>query len=196
YRNCHQYHQRSEFFADYGIYDVNITIPGNYIVGATGEKRTVVPNGDGTYTPSAGKYSTLIKNLDESYILTRKHGTVYSFNSEGKLTQIEDKNGNCTTVLYGSGGTLSSIIDSGARALTFTRNSQGRITRTEDPDGRIFTYEYDDEGNLTGFTDPSGSRTTYQYDAGHNLIVVTNTNGYSTYYEYSQYDRAIHTRQD
>ena len=28
------------------------------------------------------------------------------------------------------------------------------------------------------------------------LIVVTNTNGYSTYYEYSQYDRAIHTRQD
>jgi len=46
--NCHQYHSRSEFFADYGIYDVNITVPNEYIVGATGEERTAVPNGDET----------------------------------------------------------------------------------------------------------------------------------------------------
>ncbi len=150
------------------------------------------PNGDGTYTPSTGKYSTLIKNPDESYTLTRKHGTVYSFNSEGKLTQIEDRNGNCTTVLYDSGGTLSSIIDSGARTLTFTRNSQGRITRTEDPAGRIFTYEYE-EGNLIKVTDPSGSQTTYQYDEERNLVEVTDANGHSTHYVYSPHDRAIHT---
>ena len=34
--NCHQYHAVTEFFADYGVYEVNITIPREYIVGATG----------------------------------------------------------------------------------------------------------------------------------------------------------------
>ncbi|HPN44137.1 MAG TPA: M1 family metallopeptidase [bacterium] len=34
--NCHQYHRNSEFFADFGDYDVSITVPENYIIGATG----------------------------------------------------------------------------------------------------------------------------------------------------------------
>jgi hypothetical protein len=34
--NCHQFHLNSEFFADYGVYEVTITLPDNYIVGATG----------------------------------------------------------------------------------------------------------------------------------------------------------------
>ena len=42
--NCHQYHQNSEFFADYGTYDVNLTVPKDYVVGATGERRTSVTN--------------------------------------------------------------------------------------------------------------------------------------------------------
>jgi hypothetical protein len=46
--NCHQYHARSEFFADYGIYDVNITVPSKYVVGATGKRRSVTKNPEGT----------------------------------------------------------------------------------------------------------------------------------------------------
>ncbi|MFO7889675.1 MAG: M1 family metallopeptidase [bacterium] len=34
--NCHQFHAHSEFFADYGVYNVDITLPKQYIVGATG----------------------------------------------------------------------------------------------------------------------------------------------------------------
>ncbi len=34
--NCHQYHANSEFFADFGIYDVTVTLPEAMIVGATG----------------------------------------------------------------------------------------------------------------------------------------------------------------
>ena len=34
--NCHQFHADSEFYADYGVYDVNITTPTEYWVGATG----------------------------------------------------------------------------------------------------------------------------------------------------------------
>lgn len=34
--NCHQFHRNSEFYADYGVYNVSITLPKDYIVGATG----------------------------------------------------------------------------------------------------------------------------------------------------------------
>lgn len=34
--NCHAFHMNSEFFADFGVYDVSITVPKGYVVGATG----------------------------------------------------------------------------------------------------------------------------------------------------------------
>ncbi|MEK6572540.1 MAG: M1 family metallopeptidase, partial [Bacteroidota bacterium] len=49
--NCHQFHRTTEFFADYGVYDVSITVPATYVVGATGgEPRSTKDNGDGTKT--------------------------------------------------------------------------------------------------------------------------------------------------
>lgn len=34
--NCHQYHSNGEYYADFGKYKVDITVPENYIVGASG----------------------------------------------------------------------------------------------------------------------------------------------------------------
>ncbi len=48
--NCHQYHAHSEFYADFGVYDVFITVPEENIVGATGIEVEVSNNGDGTAT--------------------------------------------------------------------------------------------------------------------------------------------------
>jgi len=48
--NCHQYHAQSEFFADFGVYNVNITLPQNEIVGATGLETGSEQNSDGTTT--------------------------------------------------------------------------------------------------------------------------------------------------
>ncbi len=35
--NCHQYHATSEFFADFGVYDVTIFVPKDFKVGAVGQ---------------------------------------------------------------------------------------------------------------------------------------------------------------
>ncbi len=48
--NCHQFHLNSEFFADFGVYNVWITLPKAYIVGATGLEYSVTENPDGTAT--------------------------------------------------------------------------------------------------------------------------------------------------
>jgi len=37
--NCHEYHLNSEFYADFGSYDVSIVAPREYVVGAVGEEQ-------------------------------------------------------------------------------------------------------------------------------------------------------------
>jgi hypothetical protein len=37
--NVHEYHLNSEFYADYGLFDVKLTVPSDYTVGATGEEQ-------------------------------------------------------------------------------------------------------------------------------------------------------------
>jgi hypothetical protein len=50
--NCHQYHVDTEFFADFGTYNVNLRVPDPYIVGASGIQTGEQSNSDGTKTLS------------------------------------------------------------------------------------------------------------------------------------------------
>jgi hypothetical protein len=48
--NCHQFHAMTEFFSDYGVYDVRMTVPAGWMVGATGVEQDRHDNPDGTIT--------------------------------------------------------------------------------------------------------------------------------------------------
>src|ERR1700730_9392439 len=48
--NCHQYHAMTEFFADFGVYDVKLTLPQYEVVGASGVEVSSVDNPDKTKT--------------------------------------------------------------------------------------------------------------------------------------------------
>ena len=48
--NCHQFHAYTEFFADFGVYDVKLTVPQYEVVGASGVEVSSVNNPDGTKT--------------------------------------------------------------------------------------------------------------------------------------------------
>nr|WP_240734092.1 M1 family metallopeptidase [Dyella soli] len=48
--NVHEFHFNSEFYADFGSYDVRLTVPTGYTVGAVGEAQGAAIEGNGTST--------------------------------------------------------------------------------------------------------------------------------------------------
>ena len=47
---CRQFHATTEFFADFGVYDVSVTVPTGWLLGATGRERSRTDRGNGTTT--------------------------------------------------------------------------------------------------------------------------------------------------
>ncbi len=47
---AHQFHANTEFFSDYGRYDVRMTVPQGWVVGATGREQSRTDSGHGTTT--------------------------------------------------------------------------------------------------------------------------------------------------
>jgi hypothetical protein len=70
--NCHQYHASSEYYADFGTYHVNITVPAAYKdkVGATGKLRSerVNPDGSVTYSYYQEKVHDFAWTADPNYL--------------------------------------------------------------------------------------------------------------------------------
>jgi hypothetical protein len=48
--NCHQFHNSTEFYSDYGVYDVAMTVPEAWVLGATGREVGRQDNADATVT--------------------------------------------------------------------------------------------------------------------------------------------------
>ena len=48
--NCHPFYPWTEFFSDFGVYDVKLTLPAGFVVGATGRQEAQTTNPDGTET--------------------------------------------------------------------------------------------------------------------------------------------------
>lgn len=48
--NAHQFHAATEFFSDFGVYDVSLTVPKGWIVGATGIGTPAAPKDDNQET--------------------------------------------------------------------------------------------------------------------------------------------------
>lgn len=197
------YNSQDDFNGQFGYgwrsnFDITLKeYPDGAVVEAdeTGVYTLYSKNGDGTYTPSAGKYSILTKNADNTFTLLRKHGQKLYFDTAGRLKRIEGRNGNAITIQRDAAGAILEVTDPSVRKLTFA-NSGGRITQITDPAGRIFQYSYDAGGNLIQVIDSANNVSSYQYDANHKLIVETDANGHSFNFEYNADNRAYRSWQE
>ncbi len=131
----------------------------------------------GVYDPQAGVYNTLVANSDGTFALTQKNQTQYIFSITGKLTAVQDKNGNTVNLMYDGSGNLTMITGGGGRTLTLAYDSSGRIVTVTDPMGHVESYSYDAANDLVSATDPLGGVTKYAYDGSHHVTQITLPNG-------------------
>lgn len=150
----------------------------------------------GGFAPSTGYFEIFTKTGSSSFTITKKDQTVYTFASVPgtpfvlggpvyRLMQIQDRNGNTTSLTY-TGGNLTKITDTYGRTLTFTYNAADKISSVKDPIGRVTTFTYDSTNHkLTRITDPNGSTIQYAYNTLYQLSGKTDKSGRTFTYHYN-----------
>jgi YD repeat-containing protein len=156
-----------------------------------GDSLWFADNGSGGYQRPVGDeiFSTLVKNADQTFTLTDKHGIKTNFSSAGLLTSRVDRNNNTISYTHSS-GLLTQIADPFGRNTNLTYTG-GRLTSVTDFAGRTATLAYDGSGRLTSVTQPNpggGAATpvwTFSYDAStHQLTGRTNPLNQTTQFQY------------
>jgi len=117
----------------------------------------------GTYTAKDSR-STLVKNADNTKVLTTADQYSYGYNSAGHMTWMKDRNGNTINITVNANGQVTEVKDPAGRASTVTYASN-RISQITDPAGRKVSYAYDSSGRLITVTGPNGFTSGYEYDS-------------------------------
>lgn len=139
---------------------------------------------DGSYY-AAGDYS-LSETADGYVLYNSKAGKIWSFNVAGKLTSIEETDGNTINCTY-SGGKLTEISgDAGSFTLSY---SGDHVTKVTDSTGRSIDLTYDGD-NLISVRNPDADSLCFSYDANGYLASVENFEG-QVYVE-NTYDESGH----
>lgn len=126
------------------------------------------------YVPAeANMFDTLTK-VSGKFRVTKLDGSIYDFNTEGKILQIKDRNGKTLSFNYDSEGILCDIFQRNNRSLNFDTDS-GRITGARAGSCSV-SFTYDSAGNLATFTDKRGKSWTYVYDEHHRIVQIIDPN--------------------
>ena len=124
--------------------------------------------------PTMGFYGQIVKNIDNSYTLTFRDGSIHQFNANGKLTSFADANGNTITLTLNGSGNPTTITDASGRTLTLTYDSQSQIATISDSLGTIATYTRLSWGRLSTVTYADGSKSQFTYVfSGNNMYIST-----------------------
>ncbi len=145
--------------------------------GSNGRRTRYVRNPDGTYTNVGYGFDRLTENVDGSFVLREKYGTVRTFGANGLLASIVDRNGNALTLQYDQTGFLTSATDASGRKVTFVKGASGKVAFLSDPANRQFGFTYDANGLLTGITDPLNNTTAMQYAGNRQLSQLADPKG-------------------
>ena len=157
-------------------YEANLSVSGNAATFTSGDgQRVTFTQKDGSWVGGRG-VTVELSQSGSSYQLLTRAGVTYTFDANGVLQSIMDRNGQGVTLTH-SGGHVVAASSSG-RSITFTWTGD-LLTRATLDDSRYVQYSYTG-GLLTGVRDLGGSTTSYDYDANDRLHTETNASGVTT----------------
>lgn len=165
-------------------YNIRLNAPGDatddiILVGPQGRSDRYVESG-GTYPAPSGVHRDLLRNADETYTATDKAQTEWRFDPSGRLTQIRDRHGNASNLVYDGSGRLTTVSDPAGRGVLTLAYTNGLLTSVTDwaSPSRSVVYQYDANGRLWKVIDREGKTTTFGYDGtSHRITTVTDARG-------------------
>ena len=131
----------------------------------------------------AGDFSTLAANPDGTFSRRLKDGTQITFDADGFMTAVADRNGNTTSYDYDPDGNLTKITDPVLLETTFGYTA-GRLTSVTDPAGRTTGFLIDAGGNLITTTNADGTLKRFVYDSNDRLVEDASERGFVTKHDY------------
>ena len=161
-------------------------------------------NGDGTYNPPTGRFSTLTKVDSNNYELKEKDGTIYKYYlpfpaagavaTGGRLIKIVDRNGNEINFTYENWtfhSKLQKITDTIGREIDFTYQGP-HLSKIEGPQEgssrREFTFNYSGN-NLSEIVRPDLTSCSFEYDIKNRMTKRYDPNGNNFEYTYTSLGR-------
>ncbi len=139
-------------------------------VTSTGQRHKFVRDIADQWEPPASLLGTTVTEVNGDYVIKDKQGFSYTFNSDGRLIELRDRNDNALKIEYDTSSRPQYVTDvaTNTRKLQFVYAGAGfRIDRVEDltttATTRRWKYEYvyfDGNNHLNKVTSPSDLSTT------------------------------------
>ncbi len=143
----------------------------------------LVPSQDGR---TLYKFDARGKHLATIDAMTAVTMAEFSYNNQGLLTSITDRNCLVTTIERAGSGQARKVIGPFGHETVLARDG-ARLTQITDPIGRVTEFQYDEENDLLkAAIDPKGKATEFEYDTNDRLISVTDPTGYVERYDRSK----------
>ncbi|MBI2864000.1 MAG: hypothetical protein HYX94_05510 [Chloroflexi bacterium] len=122
----------------------------------------LVPSEDGTLVY---RFNPAGRHLQTLSALTRAVVHEFGYDSAGRLVQIQDGDGNTTTVEHDGSGNPTAIVGPYGHRTTLTVDANGYLASVANPAGETTRLAYAEGGLLTSLTDPKGNTHSYSYDS-------------------------------
>jgi len=143
-----------------------------------------------TLTSNRFAYQVVTRTKD-GYQRSYDNGKLERFDDKGRLTRIQDRNGNFIDFSYGKDGRLEKLVDNFNRKMFFTFSSKGLLEKIQGENSKEVSYSYNSQGELSESRDVEGNVYKYKYssDNQHNLVEIAYSDKTSLNVEYFGRDK-------
>ena len=155
----------------YQIRRVEPALPG------FGQDSYAVPSADGSEVWEFSKTGRHVRTVDGVTGATIER---FTYDSVGRLTGIEDRDGNVTTIERAADGTPQAIVAPGGQRTTLALNGDGVLSGISDPAGRVTTMTYHDGHLLATLQKPEQGVSALTYDGDGRLTKDVDPDGVVT----------------